>query len=105
VFTRTDAVLDQRTDFGGRGSPRERDRGARCIGDGKEPTAVIEDEFVRNKIAISWVTFLAGCRFLGHVIAVKPGHAANAEMTKSVAKTVCPTCSPWRRSGDPMGLA
>ena len=53
---------------------------------GKEPLRY-PDEFVRHKILdIVGDIFLAGCRFLGHVIAVKPGHAANAEMTKALAK-------------------
>src|SRR6266403_958731 len=53
---------------------------------GKEPLRY-PDEFVRHKILdIIGDLFLAGCRFLGHVIAVKPGHAANAELTKTLAK-------------------
>ena len=53
---------------------------------GKEPLRY-RDEFVRHKILdIVGDFFLAGCRFLGHVIAIKPGHAANAEMTKALAK-------------------
>jgi UDP-3-O-[3-hydroxymyristoyl] N-acetylglucosamine deacetylase / 3-hydroxyacyl-[acyl-carrier-protein] dehydratase len=53
---------------------------------GKEPLRYPE-EFVRHKILdIVGDLFLAGCRFLGHVIAVKPGHAANAELTKALAK-------------------
>ncbi|HYY27137.1 MAG TPA: bifunctional UDP-3-O-[3-hydroxymyristoyl] N-acetylglucosamine deacetylase/3-hydroxyacyl-ACP dehydratase [Chthoniobacterales bacterium] len=53
---------------------------------GKEPLRY-QDEFVRHKILdIVGDLFLAGCRFLGHVIAVKPGHAANAELTKLLAK-------------------
>jgi UDP-3-O-[3-hydroxymyristoyl] N-acetylglucosamine deacetylase/3-hydroxyacyl-[acyl-carrier-protein] dehydratase len=53
---------------------------------GKEPLRY-GDEFVRHKILdIVGDFFLAGCRFLGHVIAIKPGHAANAEMTKALAK-------------------
>ncbi len=53
---------------------------------GKEPLRY-QDEFVRHKILdIVGDLCLAGCRFVGHVIAVKPGHAANAEMTKLLAK-------------------
>jgi UDP-3-O-[3-hydroxymyristoyl] N-acetylglucosamine deacetylase/3-hydroxyacyl-[acyl-carrier-protein] dehydratase len=53
---------------------------------GKEPLRY-PDEFVRHKILdIIGDLFLAGCRFLGHVIAVKPGHSANAELTKTLAK-------------------
>ncbi|HZC59158.1 MAG TPA: bifunctional UDP-3-O-[3-hydroxymyristoyl] N-acetylglucosamine deacetylase/3-hydroxyacyl-ACP dehydratase [Chthoniobacterales bacterium] len=53
---------------------------------GKEPLRY-QDEFVRHKILdIIGDLFLAGCRFVGHVIAVKPGHAANAELTKLLAK-------------------
>src|SRR5271165_898766 len=49
---------------------------------GKEPLRY-QDEFVRHKILdIVGDLYLAGCRFVGHVIAVKPGHAANVEMTK-----------------------
>ena len=52
----------------------------------KEPLRY-QDEFVRHKILdIVGDLYLAGCRFVGHVIAVKPGHAANAEMTKLLAK-------------------
>ena len=53
---------------------------------GKEPLRY-PDEFVRHKILdIIGDLFLAGCRFLGHVITVKPGHSANAELTKALAK-------------------
>src|ERR1700739_76120 len=53
---------------------------------GKEPLRY-QDEFVRHKILdIVGDLFLAGCRFVGHVIAVKPGHAANAEINKLLAK-------------------
>jgi UDP-3-O-[3-hydroxymyristoyl] N-acetylglucosamine deacetylase / 3-hydroxyacyl-[acyl-carrier-protein] dehydratase len=53
---------------------------------GKEPLRY-PDEFVRHKILdIVGDLFLAGCRFLGHVIAIKPGHGANAELTKALAK-------------------
>jgi UDP-3-O-[3-hydroxymyristoyl] N-acetylglucosamine deacetylase / 3-hydroxyacyl-[acyl-carrier-protein] dehydratase len=53
---------------------------------GKEPLRY-PDEFVRHKILdIVGDLFLAGCRFLGHVIAIRPGHGANAELTKALAK-------------------
>jgi UDP-3-O-[3-hydroxymyristoyl] N-acetylglucosamine deacetylase / 3-hydroxyacyl-[acyl-carrier-protein] dehydratase len=46
-----------------------------------------EDEFVRHKILdVIGDLFLAGCRIRGHVIAVKPGHAANSDLTKAVSK-------------------
>jgi UDP-3-O-[3-hydroxymyristoyl] N-acetylglucosamine deacetylase/3-hydroxyacyl-[acyl-carrier-protein] dehydratase len=53
---------------------------------GKEPLRY-QDEFVRHKILdIVGDLYLAGCRFVGHVIAVKPGHAANSELTRLLAK-------------------
>jgi len=53
---------------------------------GKEPLR-FPDEFVRHKILdIIGDLFLAGCRILGHVIAVKPGHGPNSELTKTLAK-------------------
>ena len=52
----------------------------------KEPLRY-PDEFVRHKILdIVGDLFLAGCRIRGHVIAVKPGHAANSELTKAISK-------------------
>src|SRR3984893_11583955 len=52
----------------------------------KEPLRY-PDEFVRHKILdIIGDLFLAGCRLRGHVIAVKPGHAANSELTKAIVK-------------------
>jgi UDP-3-O-[3-hydroxymyristoyl] N-acetylglucosamine deacetylase / 3-hydroxyacyl-[acyl-carrier-protein] dehydratase len=52
----------------------------------KEPLRY-EDEFVRHKILdVIGDLFLAGCRIRGHVIAVKPGHAANGELTKAISK-------------------
>jgi UDP-3-O-[3-hydroxymyristoyl] N-acetylglucosamine deacetylase/3-hydroxyacyl-[acyl-carrier-protein] dehydratase len=46
-----------------------------------------EDEFVRHKILdVIGDLFLAGCRIRGHVIAVKPGHAANSDLTKAISK-------------------
>jgi UDP-3-O-[3-hydroxymyristoyl] N-acetylglucosamine deacetylase / 3-hydroxyacyl-[acyl-carrier-protein] dehydratase len=52
----------------------------------KEPLRY-PDEFVRHKILdIIGDLFLAGCRLRGHVIAVKPGHAANSELTKAISK-------------------
>jgi UDP-3-O-[3-hydroxymyristoyl] N-acetylglucosamine deacetylase / 3-hydroxyacyl-[acyl-carrier-protein] dehydratase len=52
----------------------------------KEPLRY-QDEFVRHKILdIIGDLFLAGCRIRGHVIAVKPGHAANSELTKAISK-------------------
>jgi UDP-3-O-[3-hydroxymyristoyl] N-acetylglucosamine deacetylase / 3-hydroxyacyl-[acyl-carrier-protein] dehydratase len=53
---------------------------------GKEPLR-FPDEFVRHKILdIVGDLVLAGCRILGHVIAVKPGHGPNSELTKALAK-------------------
>jgi UDP-3-O-[3-hydroxymyristoyl] N-acetylglucosamine deacetylase / 3-hydroxyacyl-[acyl-carrier-protein] dehydratase len=52
----------------------------------KEPLRY-PDEFVRHKILdMIGDLFLAGCRLRGHVIAVKPGHAANSELTKAISK-------------------
>jgi UDP-3-O-[3-hydroxymyristoyl] N-acetylglucosamine deacetylase/3-hydroxyacyl-[acyl-carrier-protein] dehydratase len=52
----------------------------------KEPLRY-PDEFVRHKILdIIGDLFLAGCRVLGHVIAVKPGHGPNAELTRALSK-------------------
>jgi UDP-3-O-[3-hydroxymyristoyl] N-acetylglucosamine deacetylase/3-hydroxyacyl-[acyl-carrier-protein] dehydratase len=52
----------------------------------KEPLRY-EDEFVRHKILdVIGDLFLAGCRIRGHVIAVKPGHAANSDLTKAISK-------------------
>ncbi|MGA8479063.1 MAG: bifunctional UDP-3-O-[3-hydroxymyristoyl] N-acetylglucosamine deacetylase/3-hydroxyacyl-ACP dehydratase [Chthoniobacterales bacterium] len=52
----------------------------------KEPLRY-PDEFVRHKILdVVGDLFLAGCRIRGHVIAVKPGHAANSELTKAISK-------------------
>src|SRR5438445_9094813 len=48
----------------------------------KEPLR-FADEFVRHKILDIIGDFaLVGARIRGHVIAVKPGHAANAEMAR-----------------------
>lgn len=53
---------------------------------GKEPLRY-PDEFVRHKMLdIIGDLFLAGCRVNGHLIAVKPGHGSNAELTKAIAK-------------------
>jgi UDP-3-O-[3-hydroxymyristoyl] N-acetylglucosamine deacetylase/3-hydroxyacyl-[acyl-carrier-protein] dehydratase len=53
---------------------------------GKEPLR-FPDEFVRHKILdIVGDLFLAGCQIQGHVIAVKPGHGPNSELTRAVAK-------------------
>src|SRR6202022_2180511 len=52
----------------------------------KEPLR-FEDEFVRHKILdIVGDLALVGCRIRGHLIAVKPGHAANAELARAIAK-------------------
>jgi UDP-3-O-[3-hydroxymyristoyl] N-acetylglucosamine deacetylase/3-hydroxyacyl-[acyl-carrier-protein] dehydratase len=52
----------------------------------KEPLRY-PDEFVRHKVLdVVGDLFLAGCRIRGHVIAVKPGHAANSELTKAISK-------------------
>jgi UDP-3-O-[3-hydroxymyristoyl] N-acetylglucosamine deacetylase/3-hydroxyacyl-[acyl-carrier-protein] dehydratase len=52
----------------------------------KEPLRYA-DEFVRHKILdVIGDLFLAGCRIRGHVIVVKPGHAANSELTKAISK-------------------
>jgi len=47
-----------------------------------------KDEFVRHKILdIIGDTALFGRRIKGHIIAVKPGHAANAELTRAIGKS------------------
>ena len=52
----------------------------------KEPLR-FPDEFVRHKILdILGDLFLAGCRISGHVIAVKPGHGPNTELTRGIFK-------------------
>src|SRR5712672_1242682 len=52
----------------------------------KEPLR-FPDEFVRHKILdIIGDLALIGCRIRGHLIAVKPGHAANAELARAIAK-------------------
>jgi UDP-3-O-[3-hydroxymyristoyl] N-acetylglucosamine deacetylase/3-hydroxyacyl-[acyl-carrier-protein] dehydratase len=52
----------------------------------KEPLRYA-DEFVRHKILdIIGDIILCGCRILGHVIAIKPGHSANAELTRAISK-------------------
>jgi UDP-3-O-[3-hydroxymyristoyl] N-acetylglucosamine deacetylase/3-hydroxyacyl-[acyl-carrier-protein] dehydratase len=53
---------------------------------GKEPLRY-PDEFVRHKILdIIGDVFLAGCRIAGHIIAIKPGHGANSELTRAIRK-------------------
>jgi len=45
------------------------------------------DEFVRHKILdIIGDLALVGRRIRGHVVAVKPGHAANADLARSIAR-------------------
>ncbi len=52
----------------------------------KEPMR-FPDEFVRHKILdIIGDVALLGRRVKGHIIAVKPGHGANAELTRALAK-------------------
>src|ERR1700736_3728998 len=52
----------------------------------KEPLR-FPDEFVRHKILdIIGDLALVGQRIRGHVVAVKPGHAANAELARAIAK-------------------
>src|SRR6266571_5839078 len=52
----------------------------------KEPLR-FPDEFVRHKILdIVGDLALVGCRIRGHVIAVRPGHASNADLARSIAK-------------------
>jgi UDP-3-O-[3-hydroxymyristoyl] N-acetylglucosamine deacetylase / 3-hydroxyacyl-[acyl-carrier-protein] dehydratase len=52
----------------------------------KEPLR-FPDEFVRHKILdIIGDLALIGCRIRGHLIAIKPGHAANADLARSIAK-------------------
>ena len=52
----------------------------------KEPLR-FQDEFVRHKILdLIGDLALVGSRICGHLIAVKPGHAANAELARAIAK-------------------
>ena len=52
----------------------------------KEPLR-FPDEFVRHKILdIIGDLALVGCRIRGHLIAVKPGHASNAELARAINK-------------------
>jgi len=52
----------------------------------KEPLR-FEDEFVRHKILdIIGDLALVGRRIRGHLVAVKPGHAANAELARALAR-------------------
>lgn len=52
----------------------------------KEPLR-FEDEFVRHKILdIIGDLTLCGKQFMGHVIAVKPGHSSNTEMARLLAQ-------------------
>ncbi len=54
----------------------------------KEPMR-FQDEFVRHKILdIVGDLALLGRRIKGHVIAVRPGHAPNADLTRALAKQV-----------------
>src|SRR5438270_8012335 len=54
----------------------------------KEPLR-FPDEFVRHKILdIIGDLALVGRRIRGHVVAVMPGHAANAELTRAIWKEV-----------------
>src|SRR5437660_6554914 len=52
----------------------------------KEPLR-FADEFVRHRI-LDIIGYLAliGQRILGHVVAVQPGHAANAELARSITR-------------------
>jgi len=53
---------------------------------GKEPLR-FEDEFVRHKILdIIGDLALVGRRIRGHLIAVKPGHAVNADLARALAR-------------------
>jgi UDP-3-O-[3-hydroxymyristoyl] N-acetylglucosamine deacetylase/3-hydroxyacyl-[acyl-carrier-protein] dehydratase len=57
----------------------------------KEPLR-FPDEFVRHKIVdIIGDLALFGQRIRGHVIAVKPGHGANAELVRALAREVART--------------
>jgi UDP-3-O-[3-hydroxymyristoyl] N-acetylglucosamine deacetylase / 3-hydroxyacyl-[acyl-carrier-protein] dehydratase len=52
----------------------------------KEPLR-FEDEFVRHKILdIIGDLALVGRRIRGHIVAVKPGHATNADLARSIAR-------------------
>ena len=52
----------------------------------KEPLR-FPDEFVRHKILdIIGDLALVGCQIRGHLIAIKPGHAANAELARAISR-------------------
>ncbi len=62
----------------------------------KEPLR-FPDEFVRHKIVdIIGDLALFGQRIRGHVIAVKPGHGANAELVRALAREFARTTPPPR---------
>ena len=52
----------------------------------KEPLR-FEDEFVRHKVLdIIGDLALLGTRVRGHIVAIKPGHSANAELVRAIAR-------------------
>src|SRR5213082_3315137 len=67
----------------------------------KEPLR-FQDEFVRHKILdIIGDLALIGCRIRGHLIAVKPGHGANAELVRALLRDE----SAWEIVDMPVGAA
>jgi UDP-3-O-[3-hydroxymyristoyl] N-acetylglucosamine deacetylase/3-hydroxyacyl-[acyl-carrier-protein] dehydratase len=69
----------------------------------KEPLR-FPDEFVRHKIVdIIGDLALFGQRIRGHVVAVKPGHAANAELVRALAREFARTTPPLQPHAFPPG--
>src|SRR5256714_3247048 len=69
----------------------------------KEPLR-FPDEFVRHKILdIVGDLALAGCRVRGHLVAVKPGHAANAELARALAREEARRSPERAPAADPIG--
>jgi UDP-3-O-[3-hydroxymyristoyl] N-acetylglucosamine deacetylase/3-hydroxyacyl-[acyl-carrier-protein] dehydratase len=70
---------------------------------GKEPLR-FQDEFVRHKILdIIGDLALFGQRIRGHVVAVKPSHSANAEMTRALASEFARTAPVLQPISFPVG--
>src|SRR2546423_3570709 len=69
----------------------------------KEPLR-FSDEFVRHKILdIIGDLALVGRRIRGHVVAVKPGHAANAELARAIAREQARENTDRSPAADPIG--
>jgi len=69
----------------------------------KEPLR-FPDEFVRHKILdVIGDLALLGCRLRGHVIAVKPGHGANSELARVLAREIARTTPVPQPQANPTG--